>query len=73
MPWVEEAACAGMEDPSIFFPRKGGSSAPAKRICDQCPVRIQCLNEALHRPERHGVWGGMSERERRRLLQIAAA
>ena len=56
----------------IFFPEKGGSSREAKRICSECPVRIECLNYALRRDERYGVWGGMSERERRRLKRMAS-
>jgi hypothetical protein len=55
-----------------FFPEKGGSSREAKRICADCPVRIECLNYALRRDERYGVWGGMSERERRRLKRMAS-
>jgi WhiB family redox-sensing transcriptional regulator len=56
----------------VFFPEKGGSSREAKRICSECPVRIECLNYALRRDERYGVWGGMSERERRRLKRMAS-
>ncbi len=63
---------AGTHDPEIFFPEKGGSSREAKRICSECPVRIECLNYALRRDERYGVWGGMSERERRRLKRMAS-
>ena len=69
--WQERAACYGL-DPEVFFPEKGGSSREAKRICAECPVRIECLNYALRRDERYGVWGGMSERERRRLKRMAS-
>ena len=71
MPWQESARCRDY-DPEIFFPEKGGSSREAKRICADCPVRIECLNYALRRDERYGVWGGMSERERRRLKRMAS-
>ena len=57
IPWQERARCRE-HDPEIFFPEKGGSSREAKRICAECPVRIECLNYALRRDERYGVWGG---------------
>ena len=69
--WQERALCA-QTDPEAFFPEKGGSTREAKRICSECPVRIECLNYALRRDERYGVWGGMSERERRRLKRMAS-
>jgi hypothetical protein len=71
IPWQERARCREY-DPEVFFPEKGGSSREAKRICSECPVRIECLNYALRRDERYGVWGGMSERERRRLKRMAS-
>ena len=71
IPWQERARCR-QHDPEVFFPEKGGSSREAKRICADCPVRIECLNYALRRDERYGVWGGMSERERRRLKRMAS-
>src|SRR5438874_5929158 len=71
VPWQDRARCREY-DPEIFFPEKGGSSREAKRICAECPVRIECLNYALRRDERYGVWGGMSERERRRLKRMAS-
>ena len=51
----------------MFFPDKGESARPAKRVCAGCEVRAECLQEALDRGERFGVWGGLSERERRAL------
>ena len=54
-------------DPETFFPEKGGSTREAKKICANCEVREDCLEDALARGEKYGVWGGMSERERRRL------
>lgn len=64
--WQEKALCA-QTDPEAFFPEKGGSTREAKRICMGCEVRDQCLEYALAHDERFGIWGGLSERERRRL------
>ena len=64
--WQEKALCA-QTDPEAFFPEKGGSTREAKRICLGCEVRDACLDYALANDERFGIWGGLSERERRRL------
>lgn len=64
--WQERALCA-QTDPEAFFPEKGGSTREAKRICMGCEVRDDCLEYALAHDERFGIWGGLSERERRRL------
>lgn len=64
--WQEKALCAET-DPEAFFPEKGGSTREAKRICRACSVRDECLEYALANDERFGIWGGLSERERRRL------
>lgn len=64
--WQEQALCA-QTDPEAFFPEKGGSTREAKRICQACGVRDECLEYALAHDERFGIWGGLSERERRRL------
>ncbi len=64
--WQERALCA-QTDPEAFFPEKGGSTREAKRICLGCEVRDECLDYALAHDERFGIWGGLSERERRRL------
>ncbi|MFR9806340.1 WhiB family transcriptional regulator [Pseudonocardia sp. RS010] len=64
--WQERALCA-QTDPEAFFPEKGGSTREAKRICAGCEVRAECLEYALAQDERFGIWGGLSERERRRL------
>lgn len=64
--WQERALCA-QTDPEAFFPEKGGSTREAKRICSGCEVRSECLEYALAHDERFGIWGGLSERERRRL------
>ncbi len=68
--WQERALCA-QTDPEAFFPEKGGSTREAKRICQDCEVRAECLAYALAFAERFGIWGGLSERERRRLKRRA--
>jgi WhiB family redox-sensing transcriptional regulator len=68
--WQERALCAET-DPESFFPEKGGSTREAKRICSSCEVRRECLEYALANDERFGIWGGLSERERRRLKRAA--
>lgn len=68
--WQERALCA-QTDPEAFFPEKGGSTREAKRICAGCEVRSECLEYALAHDERFGIWGGLSERERRRLKHRA--
>ncbi|MEQ6896888.1 WhiB family transcriptional regulator [Microbacterium horticulturae] len=69
--WQADALCA-QTDPEAFFPEKGGSTRDAKRICTSCEVRAQCLEYALQNDERFGIWGGLSERERRRLKRQAS-
>lgn len=64
--WQDQALCA-QTDPEAFFPEKGGSTREAKRICQACGVRDECLEYALEHDERFGIWGGLSDRERRRL------
>lgn len=64
--WQTDALCA-QTDPEAFFPEKGGSTREAKKICQRCSVRSECLEYALAHDERFGIWGGLSERERRRL------
>lgn len=62
----ELAACRGC-DPNLFFPEHGGPTDDAKAVCMSCPVRVECLEFALQNVEKFGIWGGISERERRRL------
>jgi WhiB family transcriptional regulator, redox-sensing transcriptional regulator len=69
--WQEQALCA-QTDPEAFFPEKGGSTREAKRICSGCEVRAECLEYALANDERFGIWGGLSERERRRIRRQRA-
>ena len=64
--WQDQALCA-QTDPEAFFPEKGGSTREAKKVCLGCDVRGECLEYALANDERFGIWGGLSERERRRL------
>ena len=65
-PWAEDALCA-QTDPEVFHPEKGGSTREAKAVCAQCFVQAECLTWAMTNDERFGVWGGLSERERRAL------
>ena len=64
--WKDRALCAET-DPEAFFPEKGGSTREAKKVCVSCEVRSECLDFALGNDERFGIWGGLSERERRRI------
>ena len=64
--WQTHARCTEV-DPEIFFPERGGSSKAARAVCADCSVRAQCLEYALNNKEQFGIWGGTSERERRRL------
>jgi WhiB family redox-sensing transcriptional regulator len=68
--WQADSLCA-QTDPEAFFPEKGGSTRDAKRICTSCEVKAQCLDYALANDERFGIWGGLSERERRKLRKRA--
>jgi WhiB family transcriptional regulator, redox-sensing transcriptional regulator len=68
--WQDRALCA-QTDPEAFFPEKGGSTREAKRVCRSCEVRAECLEYALENDERFGIWGGLSERERRRIKREA--
>ena len=68
--WQERALCA-QTDPEAFFPEKGGSTGEAKKVCLYCDVRGECLEYALAHDERFGIWGGLSERERRKLKKRA--
>jgi hypothetical protein len=63
MNWRDDALCAQV-DTAIFFPPKGGSTKPAKRVCSLCPALDVCREYAVTRDERFGIWGGLSERQR---------
>ena len=64
--WTEEANCKGA-DADIFFPERGASTRKAKSICRACSVQEDCLEFAIENSEKFGIWGGLSERERRRI------
>jgi WhiB family redox-sensing transcriptional regulator len=68
--WADHAACRGV-DPDLFFPGQGEDTRRAKAICARCPVQTFCLNEALANREKFGIWGGLSERERRRIRRAS--
>ena len=69
--WQDEANCLGV-DPDLFFPERGASTREAKEVCRGCVVRLDCLEFALVNGEKFGIWGGLSERERRRLRRQRA-
>ena len=66
--WMARGNCAA-KAPSLFFPSDGVGVEVARRICATCPVKDQCLEHALANRIDHGVWGGASERQRRRILK----
>lgn len=66
--WMSAGLCAQV-DGELWYPEKGDSTRPAKKICAACPVRAECLDYALTRREAFGVWGGLSPAERHRLLK----
>ena len=69
--WQDQANCLGV-DPDLFFPERGASTREAKEVCRGCEVRKQCLDYAMENGEKFGIWGGLSERERRRLRRQRA-
>ena len=69
--WQEKANCLGV-DPDLFFPERGASTREAKAVCRGCEVRGDCLEYALAHGEKFGIWGGLSERERRRVRRQRA-
>lgn len=69
--WQSEANCLGV-DPDLFFPERGASTKEAKAVCRGCAVREDCLEHALANGEKFGIWGGLSERERRRIRRQRA-
>lgn len=68
--WHADGLCSQV-DGDLWFPEKGGSTRDAKRICLSCPVLVECRSYALAHEERFGIWGGLSERERRQLRRQA--
>ena len=69
--WHDLANCRGA-DPDLFFPERGASSRTAKSICRLCVVQDQCLEFAIVSSEKFGIWGAMSERERRKIRRERA-
>lgn len=69
--WMSDALCAQVTTEE-FFPEKGGSTKFPKSICAACPVRDACLQYSIDTNQSHGIWGGLSERERRPLRRAAA-
>ena len=71
-PWRDHALCRGV-DPGIFHPDNEEdderASDAAREVCFRCPVREICLEHAIAVREKHGVWGGLNSRERRRLIR----
>jgi WhiB family redox-sensing transcriptional regulator len=70
--WQDLANCRGA-DPDLFFPERGASTRTAKGICRECSVQEECLEFAVVSSEKFGIWGGMSERERRKIRRERAA
>lgn len=66
--WMARGLCTNVP-PSTFFPSDGAGVEVARKICASCPVKTECLEHALANRIDHGVWGGCSERERRRILK----
>lgn len=66
--WRQRAACRGV-DPDIFYPVTDEDAEQAKAICRGCSVREACLEWAIETREKDGVWGGATERERRRIIR----
>jgi WhiB family redox-sensing transcriptional regulator len=69
--WKDSSNCLGV-DPDLFFPERGASTREAKEVCRGCIVQEDCLEYALANGEKFGIWGGMSERERRRIRRQRA-
>jgi WhiB family redox-sensing transcriptional regulator len=69
--WQDRAACFGV-DPDLFFPISEEEAGPALAFCNACPIRQECLAWALKNGERYGVWGGLTEQQRRRLQRQVA-
>lgn len=76
-PWRQQASCRGL-DPELFFPERGAPSQRAKAVCATCPVREPCRDFAIENGEKFGIWGALSERQRRavrrqRAIDVEAA
>jgi WhiB family redox-sensing transcriptional regulator len=71
-PWAAYASCREA-DPDLFFPAEAGDATDALKICRGCPVQAECLDWALEMRITYGVWGGATERDRRRILRKKSA
>ena len=69
--WQDRAACFGI-DPDVFFPISEEEAGPALAYCGSCRIREECLAWALKNGERYGVWGGLTEQQRRRITRQVA-
>jgi WhiB family redox-sensing transcriptional regulator len=69
--WQDRAKCKG-SSAAVFYPLGGVPTASARALCKDCPVRTQCLAYAIENDEEFGIWGGLSERERRKLIRTRA-
>lgn len=70
--WMDDALCAQV-DSELFFPEVGANTRSAKRICAKCPVKAPCLDYALATRQQHGIWGGLSDHERRGMQARSVA
>ena len=66
--WRHQGACNGL-DPDVFFPDSDAAAEEAKSVCSSCMVRVSCLEHAIAVREKDGIWGGATERERRRIIR----
>ena len=66
--WMTQARCSEV-DPELFFPERGDATSPRKAriICNSCEVKVECLQYSIDNDERFGIWGGLTENDRRRL------
>lgn len=71
--WRERARCATVPDPDIFFPDRTTPADEALAVCDRCPVMLACRTHALAVQEPYGVWGGLTEDERRHLVAASGS
>ena len=70
-PWMVFGACREL-DPELFFPQSSQAAGRAIAVCNTCAVRAECLEYSLEARERFGVWGGLTEKQRRQLLRQTA-
>lgn len=65
-PWMRLAACRSM-DTEEFYPPRGGDLAGPRAVCAECPVQNECLNYAIENGDHFGIWGGLSDKQRRKV------